>query len=156
MEVAMKVKDVMSAHPSTCTPDTTVAAAAALMLEADCGILPVVRDGALAGVVTDRDMYIALATRNRRASELTVGEVAAAPVYTCAPEDDTQEVLTAMREHRIRRLPVTGLGGVVLGVVSLNDLVLAPGAAKPPRAVEIVKALQGICGHGRHASPFAA
>lgn len=151
----MKIKDVMTPAPRTCASDTTVAEAAALMLEADCGMLPVVRDGALAGVVTDRDLYIALATRNQRASELTVGEVAQSPVYTCAPEDDIQAILTAMREHRIRRLPVTGLGDVVLGIVSLNDLVLAPGALKPARAVELVKTLQGICAHD-HASHIAA
>jgi CBS domain-containing protein len=152
----MKIKDVMTSTPRTCAPETTLAAAAALMLEADCGILPVVRDGSLQGVVTDRDLYIALATRNRLASEVTVGEVAQSPVHTCAPEDDVRAALAAMLEHRIRRLPVTGLGGVVLGIVSLNDLVLAPGATKPARAVEIVTTLQGVCAHRRGASHVAA
>jgi len=61
----MKVKEIMTKDVSTCTPDTTVAEAAHLMWEADCGILPVVEDGELEGIVTDRDMYIALATRMR-------------------------------------------------------------------------------------------
>ena len=63
----MKVKDIMTREPRTCTSDTTVAGAASLLWEGDCGILPVVEDGKLVGVVTDRDMYIALATRNARA-----------------------------------------------------------------------------------------
>ena len=60
----MKIKDVMTPAPVVCAPGTTLAQAAAMMLEADCGLLPVVASDALVGVVTDRDMYIALATRN--------------------------------------------------------------------------------------------
>jgi CBS domain-containing protein len=78
----MKVKDIMTAQPLTCAPDTNLAAAAALMLDADCGILPVTQDGKLVGIVTDRDMYIALATRNKLASQVTAGEVARKQVFT--------------------------------------------------------------------------
>jgi CBS domain-containing protein len=66
----VKVKDIMTGEPRICSLDTNVAAAAALMLDGDCGILPVVVDGRLFGVVTDRDLFIALGTRNRRASEM--------------------------------------------------------------------------------------
>ncbi|MGE0447940.1 MAG: CBS domain-containing protein, partial [Vicinamibacterales bacterium] len=84
----MNVKNVMTSAPRTCTGGTNLAEAAALMLDADCGILPVVDDeGKLVGVVTDRDMYIALATRDTRASQLSVGEVARSPVFTCGPDD---------------------------------------------------------------------
>ena len=65
----MKVKDIlMTVEPRTCVPGTNLAAAAALMLDGDCGVLPVVDVGRLAGVVTNRDLFIALATRgtNRR------------------------------------------------------------------------------------------
>ena len=72
----MKVKDIMTAEPRTCSPGTSLAVAAALMLDGDCGVLPVVDGGKLVGVVTDRDMYIALSTRNTVASQLTAGEVA--------------------------------------------------------------------------------
>ena len=59
----MKIKNLMTPEPRTCTRETNLAQAAALMLDADCGILPVVDEqGKLIGVVTDRDMYIALAT----------------------------------------------------------------------------------------------
>ena len=82
----MKVKNLMTSRPRTCGRSTNLAEAAALMLDADCGILPVVDDqGKLVGVVTDRDMYIALATRNKLASQLTIGEVARSQVFTCGP-----------------------------------------------------------------------
>ena len=86
----MRIKEIMTAEPTTCSPDTTLAAAASLMWEGDCGILPVVDDGALVGVVTDRDMCIALATRNQLASEVRIGTVATKTVLTCEPEDDVQ------------------------------------------------------------------
>ena len=151
----MKVKEIMTGEPRTCSPGTNLAAAAALMLEADCGFLPVMEDGKLVGVVTDRDMYIALATRNKRASEMTVGEVVQRPVYTCSPDDDVHDVLERMRQHCVRRLPVEGFGGTVMGVVSMNDIVLASGRRKPVRDVEVVNTLQAICAH-HHASPHIA
>ena len=144
----MKIKDVMTREPATCAPATNLAVAAKLMLDADCGILPIVSDaGKLVGVVTDRDMYIALATRNRLASEITVGEVARPQLFTCGPDDDVEGALEIMRKHRIRRLPVEGFGGSVAGIVSMNDLVLAAGPRKPIRNEAVVETFQAICSH---------
>ena len=112
----MKVKDIMTSEIRTCSPRTDLAAAAALLLDGDCGILPVVSDGTLVGVVTDRDMYIALATRNTRASDMTTGEVMRTPVYTCGPDDDVQTALDTMKQHRLRRLPVEGFGSTIMGL----------------------------------------
>lgn len=151
----MKIKDIMTGEPRTCSPDTTVASAAALMLDGDCGILPVVQHGQLVGVVTDRDMYIALATRNTRASELTVREVVQTPVYTCSPDDDVRTALETMKQHGVRRLPVEGFAGTVMGIVSINDIVLAAGPRKPVRETEVVNTLQAICAH-HHPAPHIA
>ena len=151
----MKVKEVMTGEPRTCSLGTNLAEAAALMLDGDCGVLPVVDDGALVGVVTDRDMYIALATRNQRAAELTVREVVQAPVHTCGPEDDVQVALDTMTRHCVRRLPVEGFGGTILGIISLNDIVLASGPRKPVRDADVVHTMQAICAH-HHPSPRIA
>jgi CBS domain-containing protein len=121
----------------------------------DCGILPVVVEGKLAGVVTDRDMYIALATRNKLASQITVHEVVQTPVYTCGPDDDVQTALETMKQHCVRRLPVEGFGGTIMGIVSLNDIVLASGPRKPVRDTEVVSTMQAICAH-HHPSPHIA
>ncbi|MGH9258020.1 MAG: CBS domain-containing protein [Vicinamibacterales bacterium] len=151
----MKVTDIMTTDVRTCSPETSVAAAAALMLDADCGFLPVVAGGKLVGVVTDRDMYIALATRNMLASQLTVAEVARTQVWTCRPDDDVHAALETMQQHRVRRLPVEGFGGTVLGVVSMNDIVLAAGPRKPIRNDEVVDTLHSICEH-HHPTPHIA
>lgn len=143
----MKVKDLMTTDVKTCTPDTTIAEAAHLMWDGDCGILPVVDDGELVGIVTDRDMYIALATQNARASRLKVGAVATKKLATCAPEDDVQAALATMKQARVRRLPVVGFGGTVLGILSMNDILLAAGAGTEIGSEEVVQTLQAICAH---------
>lgn len=151
----MKIKEVMTPQPIVCTPRTNLAEAGALLLDGDCGILPVVDDGRLVGVVTDRDMCIALTTRNARASQLTVADVLQAPVYTCGPDDDVTTALETMRQRRVRRLPVEGFGASLLGIVSINDILLS---AEPQHAVsdtQIVDTLQTIGAH-RHPVPHVA
>ena len=152
----MKIRNIMTSEPQTCLPDTNLAEAAELMLKADCGILPVV-DGErkLLGIVTDRDMYIALATRNRLASQLTVGEVARKDVFTCGPDDDVHSALATMKHRHVRRLPVEGFGRTIAGIVSMNDILLAAGPRKPVRADEVVDTLQAICAH-HHPTPHIA
>jgi CBS domain-containing protein len=147
----MRASDIMTKAMRCCPRETNLAAAAALMLDGDCGILPVVDDGHLIGVVTDRDLYIALATRDKRASEMTVGEVVQAPVVTCGPDDDLHAVLDLMKRHRVRRIPVEGFGGAVLGIISINDIVLATGS-KSVRDGEVVNTLQTICAR-HHPTP---
>lgn len=152
----MKVKNVMTTNVKTCSPDTTVAEAAHLMWDGDCGILPVVDGGELVGIVTDRDMYIALATQNERASRLRVGAIGTKTLVTCAPEDDVQAALAAMRQARVRRVPVVGFGGTLLGILSLNDIVLAAGPGKEVESEDVVQTLQAICAHHRPAAHVVA
>lgn len=143
----MKIKDIMTTDVRSCSPSTSLAQAGALMLDADCGILPVVDGGKLVGIVTDRDMFIALATRNARAAQLRVSDVARKTVITCGPDDDVHAALETMKEHRVRRLPVAGFAGSLIGIVSMNDLVLAAGTKKPVRNEDVVETFQEICAH---------
>src|SRR5687767_11337155 len=151
----MKIKDIMTTDVRSCSPDTSVAEAGALMLDADCGILPVVDEGKLVGIVTDRDMFIALATRNAPAAQLKVSDVARNAVFTCGPDDDVHAALETMKAHRVRRLPVAGFADSLVGIVSMNDLVLVAGAKKPVRTDEVVETFQEICAH-HHPAPHVA
>jgi CBS domain-containing protein len=152
----MKVNQIMTTEPKTCSRGTTFAEAASLMWDRDCGILPVVEDGKLVGVVTDRDMFIALATRNKLASQLSVGEVARETVVTCQPEDDVHSALTTMRQNRVRRLPVLGFGGTVMGIISMSDILLAAGPNEAVHDEEVVETLQTISAHHRPVPHFVA
>jgi CBS domain-containing protein len=143
----VKAKELMTSNPLVCGPETTVADAAQLMWKGDCGALPVVEAGKLVGIVTDRDMYIALATTNARAAQLTVGTVANLDVATCAPDDDVSAVLDTMIERRVRRVPVVGFGGLLVGIVSLNDIAVAAGPGRPISSEQVLAVLQAICTH---------
>lgn len=121
----MKVNEIMTASAVTCRPEMNVAEAVQLMWERNVGILPVVdKEGKLVGVVTDRDICIALRTRNRMAGELPVGDVVMRKVFTCKPEEDVHEALQLMSAEQVRRLPVVNEKGVPVGILSMDDLVL--------------------------------
>jgi CBS domain-containing protein len=151
----MNVKDIMTPQPRTASPRTTLAEASHQLWKGDCGILPVIEDGKVVGVVTDRDMYIALGTRDQRASQITVGDVAPGTVWTCAPTDDVQAALSTMKERRVRRLPVVADGSLV-GIISLNDVALVAGAGKPVQNEEVVDTFKAICAHRPVAAAVAA
>jgi CBS domain-containing protein len=142
----MQIAEVMTPGPIMCAPETTVAEAAHLMWEGDCGVLPVVSGGTLCGVVTDRDLFIALATRDAKASQLTVGDVAQKNPITCSPRDDVQSAMGKMKSHRVRRLPVVNHDGTLVGIVSMNDLVLAV-SPQSTMSGKVVDTLQTISEH---------
>lgn len=119
----MKVFQIMRSEPRTCAPDDSVATAGRLMAEIDCGWLPVVEDGRTVGVVTDRDLCLALAEKDRKPSKLEVREAMTPRVYACGPDDDVREALCVMREHHVRRLAVLGERQRLEGVLSLDDAV---------------------------------
>lgn len=121
----MKVKEVMTATPSYCQPETNLGSATELMWGANCGFLPVeATDGTVVGVVTDRDICVALGTRNRLPGDVTVGEVMSGKLYSCDPDDDIHIALQAMQEGKVRRLPVIANNGTLVGVVSTDDVLL--------------------------------
>ena len=142
----MQIAEVMTPGPITCSPDTTVAEAARLMWEGDCGVLPIVRDHVLVGVVTDRDLFIALATRDAKPSQLNVGAVVRPAPITCTPRDDVHQAMTKMKSARVRRLPVVEKDGTLVGIVSMNDLLLAV-APETALGGKVVDTLQTISEH---------
>jgi CBS domain-containing protein len=120
----MKVRDVMTKQLTTCRTETNLAAASALMWDNNCGALPALTDsGELAGVLTDRDICIALGTRNARASDLTVRDVVGASPLSCQSSDDILTALLMMQQAKLRFLPVVNDAGVLEGVLSIDDIV---------------------------------
>jgi CBS domain-containing protein len=143
----MKVRDLMTSQVRTCRPDMNLAEAVKEMWDGDCGALPVVNDeGRVTGVITDRDICIAVATRGRTADRIAVRDAASGHAHTCLVEDDLTAALQAMGLHRVRRLPVVDQEGHIRGILSLNDIVTHAGAASPK---QVVSALAGICEHER-------
>jgi CBS domain-containing protein len=121
----MKVKEAMMGTPYHCQAETNLGSATELMWNANCGFLPVeAADGKVIGVITDRDICVALGTRNRLPGDIVVGEVMTGKLYSCAPEDDIHQALQSMEEGRVRRLPVIAKNGTLAGVISMDDALL--------------------------------
>jgi len=147
----MQVAEMMSKAIRTCSPNDNLAEATNLMWEQDCGVLPVVEDGRLEGILTDRDICIALGTRNRRASEIDVKEVATRDVKTCSPGTDVETAMLLMRRAKVRRLPVVEESGQVIGIITLNDLVMAATPKRGPIAYEdVVDTLKAVSAPWHH------
>jgi len=148
----MKVKEVMTPDAKAIWITESLADAAKEMWENDCGALPIIKDGRkVVGMITDRDICMASAMRDRNPSAISVEEVMNATVYAAEAEEDVAQALQTMRDHKIRRLPVLNLEGELEGIVSMNDIVLkarARNGKKPPiDYADFVKTYQAICEH---------
>lgn len=145
----MKVQDIMTTGPETCRAETNLAVAVERLWRADCGILPVTDEAARPiGVITDRDICIALGTRNRPASAISTDSVMRQPVETCRADEDVIAALDRMKQRRIRRLPVVDAQGKLAGILSLNDIVLVTGSgAKGVKPGAVLEAFRSICSH---------
>jgi CBS domain-containing protein len=139
------VSRLMAGNPATCASTETLAQAVTRMWDLDIGWLPVVDEGRLVGVITDRDACIAACTRGKRMDDVTVGSAMSGETWSCGPHDTREEALALMREHRIRRLPVKDEQGRLAGVITLGDLARASAADASQRrasdGAEVVAAL---------------
>jgi len=147
----MRVVEIMMGTPYFCRPETNLGSATELMWTGNCGFLPVVgSEGKVVGVITDRDICIALGTRGRPPGEVTVADVMSSKVHSCAPEDDVRAALGMMREGRVRRLPVVAKEGSLVGVISMDDVLLRAEGSAQAGAVsseEVVSAFRAINTH---------
>jgi CBS domain-containing protein len=123
LEEAMKVSDVMTGSIQTCLPGDTLAHAAQLMWENDCGCVPVVDQNSRAiAMLTDRDICMAAYTQDRPISQISVSAAASQALYSVRDSDHVEVAEKLMQRHQVRRLPVLDGSGRIMGVVSLNDL----------------------------------
>lgn len=141
----MRVKEIMTADVAACGPEDDLARAACMLFERDCGALPVVQDGKVVGLITDRDIAVAGATRGRPLHEIRVAEVASQDVWACVQDDDLRTALDLMASNQVRRVPVVDSEDRLRGILSLNDILQrARGGSGAPSATEVIAALREI------------
>lgn len=146
----MKVSEIMTGKPICCRSTDRLADVAWKMYEGDCGVLPVLGEsGQGVGMITDRDIAIATTTKNRPPSEISVAEVTSGKIFSCGPDDELDSALETMAAERVRRLPVLDAERRVVGVLSMNDVILRLGRATPHLALtrQVLIALRRICEH---------
>ena len=96
--------------------------AVALLADRKIGALPVVRDGAVAGIMSERDVIYRLRSDGAEILDWTVEQIMTAPAITVEPDAEIMGALSLMTRRRIRHLPVVQLG-TLIGLVSIGDLV---------------------------------
>ena len=122
----MQVKDVMTADPACCTPETPLTEVARMMVDNDCGEIPVIEakgNKRPVGVVTDRDIVIRTIAENINPLELTAADCMTTPVVTVLADLPAEECCRTMEEKQIRRVPVVDDKGEICGIVALADVV---------------------------------
>jgi len=117
----MKVRDLMTADPATLAPGATLGEAATLMKQEDCGSIPIVDNGRLVGIVTDRDIVIRAIAAGKDPRSTRVSEVMSADPVTIGSDDDAREAETLMADRQIRRLPVCD-DGKLAGILVIGQL----------------------------------
>ena len=151
-EFKVKVKEIMTAPVKSCSPAAHLAAVAEIMRKSNCGTLPVVDgDGKVIGMITDRDICLAISQKDHDPSRSKVSEVISGKVYGCAPRDEVQNALKTMRTKKVKRLPVVNGTGVLKGILSIGDIFLRARKAKgkksqKPSYKDLARTLQAICG----------
>lgn len=124
----MNVESIMTKNVQVCRSNQTAHSALRLMRDHDCGCIPVVDHDAVVGIVTDRDIALAMADMDKAPSHLRLSQIMTSKVFVVSPDTPIAEAEIMMREQRIRRLPVVNAASRPVGIVSLNDIARA-GAA---------------------------
>jgi CBS domain-containing protein len=120
-----KVQDIMTAQPACCSPDTSLQEVARLMVEHDCGCIPVVETRSPptpVGVVTDRDVCCRTVASGRDPLHMTAGEVMTSPAVTVTPDMSVDDCCQVMEDNLIRRVVVVDEQGSCCGIVAQADL----------------------------------
>ena len=147
----MKVKEVMNPDARSIWITESLADAAKLMWQNDCGILPIIKDGRkVVGMITDRDICMGTAMKDTNPSSISVEEVMSGKVYAATPDEDVEQALQTMKEYKVRRLPVVNAEGELTGILSMNDIVLKAKGSNGKAEIkyaDVVETYQAICQH---------
>ena len=135
----MSVQSIMTPNPACCTPSTSLQEVAKLMIENDCGQIPVVADDGSnkpIGVVTDRDIVVRVVAQGTNPADAKAGDAMTTPCHTVTCDTSLQECCDVMEANQIRRVPVVDAKGELCGIVSLADVALS---GKDKQTAEVVK-----------------
>jgi CBS domain-containing protein len=123
MEPTMKIKDVKTASVRTCFTSDSLATAAQLMWDHDCGCVPILNEhGWVVGMLTDRDICMAAFFQGVPMGEIKVSAVMSRQLFDCTSDDDLSAAERIIRDKQVRRLPVLNKEGRLVGLLSLSDI----------------------------------
>ena len=124
--MAQLARDIMTSNPACCGPNTTLDEIAKMMVQNNCGEIPIVDvNDCVVGVVTDRDIVCRVVAEGMNPIGHTAASCMTQPVICVREDASIKDVISTMEEHQIRRVPVVKDGGLCTGIISQADLALA-------------------------------
>ncbi len=134
----MLVKDIMTTRPTCCTPETRLDVVAKMMLNHDCGAIPVCDGDRLAGMITDRDIVVRAVAKGMTPVAIAAADIMSRPVYTVREDETAEAALATMQKRRVRRLAVVDDMGALAGILAEADI------ARNLPDLEVAAALRNI------------
>jgi CBS domain-containing protein len=142
----MKVSDVMTESPECCTADTGLQEVAQMMVDCDCGCIPVVdsKDSKMPiGMITDRDITCRVVAQGNNPLDLTARDAMTSSVLSVKPDTSLEECLNLMEESQVRRVAVVDDTGAICGIVAQADVALNADSRKTAEVVQQVSQASG-------------
>lgn len=121
----MYVKEIMTRDPATCGAESSLQEVAQMMVDNDCGCIPVVENNDTktpVGVVTDRDICCRVVAKGKNPLDLTAGDVMTSDIATVKPDTSVEDCCNLMEERQIRRILVVDDSGACCGIVAQADI----------------------------------
>lgn len=137
----MFVKEIMTSDPACCPPDTKLQDVARMMVDNDCGCIPVVEDSGSKmpiGMVTDRDITTRIVAAGQNPLDLTAADAMSPSVITVTPETSLEQCCSLMEENQLRRLAVVDAAGSCCGIIAQADIATNASKAKTAEVVQEV------------------
>ena len=131
----MQISEVMTANPQVAKPSDTVADVARRMDKVDTGAIPVVEDGRILGIITDRDIVLRV-VGEQRSFDTKVSEVMTSEVQTCREDASIADVIYQMTDKQVRRILIVDDADKLTGIVSLGDVAQEASARKAGGVLE--------------------
>jgi CBS domain-containing protein len=116
------VRDAMTPTVRTASPSQSLVDAAQMMKSDDAGSIPVVEEGRLVGIVTDRDIVIRAVAEGADPGATRIADIASGDLISVEPDQDLDEALALMARHQVRRLPVVDEDGHLVGILAQADV----------------------------------
>jgi CBS domain-containing protein len=123
VKARIRCRDIMTSSVTTATREHTLQDAARLMRDGDMGSVPVVEDGKLTGIVTDRDIVVRAIAEGKDISA-SVAEAMTTDIFSVRPDDFAFEAVRLMGDKQVRRIPVVDEDGKLAGIISMADVAL--------------------------------
>lgn len=121
---ALRCSEIMTKNVTTCGPDTVIRDVADMMEDDNVGSIPVLDNGRLIGLVTDRDIVCRVIAEGLDTRIVKAREVMSEDIITCTADDSVIDAMRKMGEHQIRRIPICDLNGRLRGIIALGDIAL--------------------------------